>query len=121
MKIDDLGLHLTQQSAEGSVKHSLGRGILAFAPYMMKTLSIVGTIAMFLVGGGILTHGVPAIHHWMEGISQGLTSWLQTVVSLSVDAATGLLAGALVLAGVTLTKRLLRKNSSLKDWKNAGG
>lgn len=110
VKIDDLGLHLTQQHAAGSVKHSLGRGILAFAPYMMKTLSIVGTIAMFLVGGGILTHGVPAIHHWVETVNHGLAGWLQTAVSLSVDAATGLLAGALVLAGVTLAKRLLRKN-----------
>lgn len=110
VKIDDLGLHLTEQHAAGSIRHSLGRGILAFAPYMMKTLSIVGTTAMFLVGGGILTHGVPAINHWVETVSHGLAGWLQTVVSLSVDAATGLLAGALVLAGVTLAKRLLRKN-----------
>ena len=110
VKIDDLGLHLTVQHAAGSIRHSLGRGILAFAPYMMKTLSIVGTTAMFLVGGGILTHGLPAINHWVETVSHGLAGWLQTVVSLSVDAATGLLAGALVLAGVTLAKRLLRKN-----------
>ena len=110
VKIDDLGLHLTEQHAAGSIRHSLGRGILAFAPYMMKTLSIVGTTAMFLVGGGILTHGVPAINHWVETVSHGLAGWLQTVVSLSVDAAMGLLAGALVLAGVTLAKRLLRKN-----------
>ena len=110
VKIDDLGLHLTVQHAAGSIRHSLGRGILAFAPYMMKTLSIVGTTAMFLVGGGILTHGVPAINHWVETVSHGLAGWLQTVVSLSVDAAMGLLAGALVLAGVTLAKRLLRKN-----------
>ena len=115
VKIDDLGLHLTQKLGESSVnrlKRSIGRGILVMAPYMMKTLSVVGTIAMFLVGGGILTHGMPAIHHWAETISHGLTGWLQTGVSLSVDAATGLLAGALVLAGVTLAKRLLRKNSN---------
>ena len=109
VKIDDLGLHLTQQNAQGSVKHGLGRGILAFAPYMMKTLSIVGTIAMFLVGGGILTHGVPAIHQGVETISHGMAAWLQTAVTLSVDAVTGLLVGALVLGGVTLTKRILKK------------
>ena len=108
VKIDDLGLYLTRQHAQGSVKHSLGRGILAFAPYMMKTLSVVGTAAMFLVGGGILTHGVPAIHHWVETVSQGLAGWLQTLVSLSVDAATGLLAGALVLVAVTAVNRLRR-------------
>ena len=111
VKIDDLGLHLTTQHAPGSIKHSLGRGILAFAPYMMRALSIVGTIAMFLVGGGILTHGIPAIHHWVETISHGLAGWLQTLVSLSVDAATGLLAGALVLGAVTLMKRLLKKSA----------
>lgn len=110
VKIDDLGLHLTQQNAPGNIKHKLGRGILAFAPYMMKALSIIGTIALFLVGGGILTHGVPAIHHWVETVSHGMAGWLQTVVSLSVDAATGLLAGALVLGGVTLAKRLLKKS-----------
>jgi predicted DNA repair protein MutK len=111
VKIDDLGLYLTQQNSAGSIKHSLGRGILAFAPYMMKALSIVGTAAMFLVGGGILTHGVPTIHHWVESISHGMADWLQTLVSLSADAATGLLAGALVLGGVTLVQRILKKTA----------
>ena len=69
VKIDDLGLLLTQKHAVGNIKHSFGRGILWFAPYMMKGLSIVGTAAMFLVGGGILTHGFPVIHHWVEGFT----------------------------------------------------
>jgi uncharacterized protein len=112
VKIDDLGLHLTQKHALGGIKHSLGRGILWFAPYMMKALSIVGTAAMFLVGGGILTHGVPAIHHWVEAMGLGLGSWLQTLLSLSTDAATGILAGALVLASVTLVKQLLPKSAN---------
>ena len=65
VKIDDLGLYLTQQAS--SFKQTIGRGLLAFAPKLMKTLTIVGTIAMFLVGGGIISHGVPLLHHFTEG------------------------------------------------------
>ncbi|MFW1850842.1 DUF808 domain-containing protein [Acinetobacter guillouiae] len=64
VKIDDLGLYLTQQAS--NVKQSIGRGLLVFAPKLMKTLTIVGTIAMFLVGGGIITHAVSTLHHWSE-------------------------------------------------------
>ncbi|CAG2156878.1 unnamed protein product [Oppiella nova] len=64
VKIDDLGLYLTQQTS--NVKQSIGRGLLVFAPKLMKTLTIVGTIAMFLVGGGIITHAVSTLHHWSE-------------------------------------------------------
>ena len=105
VKIDDLGLHLTEKHRTGSFKHSFGRGILWFAPYMMKTLSIVGTAAMFLVGGGILTHGFPAIHHWVEGFTSGQYSLLTSIISLSTDAVVGILAGAAVLAVVTLVNR----------------
>jgi uncharacterized protein len=106
VKIDDAGLHLTQKYAVGNFKHSFGRGILWFAPYMMKTLSVVGTAAMFLVGGGILTHGFPVIHHWVETVSKGYSGFVAGVISLSTDAVVGILAGALALAMVTLINRL---------------
>ena len=106
VKIDDAGLHLTQQHAAGSFKHNFGRGILWFAPYMMKTLSIVGTAAMFLVGGGILTHGFPAIQHWVERVSAGYSGFVAGLMSLGVDAVTGILAGAAVLAAVTVVNRI---------------
>ncbi|BCX72902.1 MAG: DUF808 domain-containing protein [Pseudomonadota bacterium] len=64
VKIDDLGLYLTQQAS--NVKKSIGRGLLAFAPKLMKTLTIVGTVAMFLVGGGIISHAVSTLHHLTE-------------------------------------------------------
>ena len=64
VKIDDLGLYLTKQVS--SAKQTIGRGLLAFAPKLMKTLTIVGTIAMFLVGGGIITHAVSSLHHLTE-------------------------------------------------------
>jgi uncharacterized protein len=109
VKIDDLGLYLTQKpgdSFRARYKRNLGRDILVAAPYMMKTLSIVGTAAMFLVGGGILTHGFPAIHHWVDGLTSGQYHWLTSLISLSTDAVTGIVAGALVLAVATLFKRL---------------
>ncbi|MCV2444460.1 DUF808 domain-containing protein [Acinetobacter bereziniae] len=64
VKIDDLGLYLTQQAS--NVKQSIGRGLLTFAPKLMKTLTIVGTVAMFLVGGGIISHAVSTLHHLTE-------------------------------------------------------
>ncbi|RYZ85824.1 MAG: DUF808 domain-containing protein, partial [Moraxellaceae bacterium] len=64
VKLDDAGLYLMKKP--GQMAQRIGRGLLAFAPYLMKTLSIVGTAAMFLVGGGIIAHGVPVFHHWIE-------------------------------------------------------
>ncbi|MBU3737118.1 MAG: DUF808 domain-containing protein, partial [Methylobacterium sp.] len=68
VKLDDLGMHLLQCRAKDlwcKLARQLGNGILAFAPRLMKTLSVVGTAAMFLVGGGILLHGLPQAHHWL--------------------------------------------------------
>jgi uncharacterized protein len=98
VKIDDLGLYLTQQAS--SFKQSIGRGLLAFAPKLMKTLTIVGTIAMFLVGGGIISHGVPLFHHFTEG-SVDYAEHIPTVGSI-----VGALAGLIVLAIVSLIKKV---------------
>ena len=103
VKLDDAGLWLTQQA--GAAQQSLGRGILWLAPWLMKALSIAGTAAMFLVGGGILTHGVPVLHHGIEAIA-AKTGALQWLVPTLLDAVVGIVAGALVLAGVTLVKKL---------------
>lgn len=61
VKIDDIGLYLLENKT--GILHKLGQGLLIFAPKLMKFLSIVGTIAMFLVGGGIISHGIPFFHH----------------------------------------------------------
>lgn len=109
VKLDDGGLYLTRQagnSVAARLQRSVGRGILKTAPYLMKGLSVAGTAAMFLVGGGILTHGIPAAHHLIAQWSLGAGATLQALVPLAVDAAAGMLAGALVLAGVTVFKRL---------------
>ncbi|MDO8250300.1 MAG: DUF808 domain-containing protein [Rhodoferax sp.] len=109
VKLDDGGLHLSQQAGDGVVvrfQRRVGRGILTFAPYLMKGLSVAGTAAMFLVGGGILTHGIPAVHHLIEQWSLGAGAALQSLVPLVLDAVAGILAGAVVLACVTGVKRL---------------
>lgn len=62
VKLDDLGLYLSEKPGEHllrKLQRSIGRGIVRAAPWMMKTLSVIGTAAMFIVGGGILTHGIP--------------------------------------------------------------
>lgn len=64
VRLDDLGLYLSRKGS--ALARSLGGGIVRAAPYLMKTLSIVGTVAMFMVGGGILTHGLPPVHHLFE-------------------------------------------------------
>ena len=110
VKIDDLGLYLTQQAS--SFKQTIGRGLLAFAPKLMKTLTIVGTLAMFLVGGGIISHGVPLLHHFTEG-SVDYAEHIPTVGSIMgaltptlINLVIGFVAGLIVLAIVSLIKKV---------------
>ena len=113
VKLDDAGLHLSLREGPGGVRQmqrSLGEGILKVAPWLMKGLSVAGTAAMFLVGGGILSHGWPALHHvlekWIEQAAQAGGAVLRQGVSLGLDAGVGLLAGALVLVVVTAFQRV---------------
>jgi predicted DNA repair protein MutK len=116
VKIDDLGLYLSRLPVTGRRwKQSLGLWLLDAAPWLMKTLSVVGTAAMFLVGGGILSHGLPFVHHAALAVSEGFAEGvgsagaiLGPVVALSVDALVGIVAGALVLALVLAGQRLLK-------------
>ncbi|MDP2819782.1 MAG: DUF808 domain-containing protein [Polaromonas sp.] len=108
VKLDDAGLYLSQKTG---VLRSLGLGIVATAPWLMKTLSVVGTAAMFLVGGGILAHGIPALYRAIEALSAAAGPVLGAITPLLAGAVVGVVAGALVLAAVTLVKRLLPKRS----------
>ena len=103
VKLDDLGLWLTQKP--GQVAKSIGGGILRAAPYMMKSLSVIGTAAMFLVGGGILTHGVPVVHHWIENVSAG-AGGAGFIVPTLLNAVAGIVAGAVVLVGVSIVGKV---------------
>jgi predicted DNA repair protein MutK len=96
VKLDDLGLALSRR--ESVVARGLGRVLLSGAPYLMKGLSIAGTVAMFLVGGGILAHGLPPVHHLVEQQSAAVGSLLNGLV--------GVIAGAVLVGIVTLVSRL---------------
>ncbi|MCW0425422.1 DUF808 domain-containing protein [Xanthomonas sacchari] len=95
VKLDDLGLYL---SRKGDAAAAIGRGILWLAPWLMRTLSIAGTAAMFLVGGGILVHSIGPLHHAIEGIAP--TGGLGSLVLALGNAVVGIVAGAVVLAVV---------------------
>jgi predicted DNA repair protein MutK len=105
VKLDDLGLWLTQKPGQFAKK--VGSAILSAAPYMMKTLSVVGTAAMFLVGGGILTHGVPVVHHWIEGVDAAAGS-VGFAVPMLLNGVAGIIAGAVVLAVVSVVGKIWR-------------
>ena len=99
VKLDDAGIYLSRKP--GGFAQAMGAAILRIAPWLMKGLSVAGTAAMFLVGGGILVHGIPLLHHWVED-----ANWL---VTGAVGAATGIAAGALALAAVKLTQAMIRR------------
>ena len=116
VKIDDLGLYLTQQKS--NVKQSIGRGLLVFAPKLMKTLTIVGTIAMFLVGGGIITHAVSTLHHWSEEavdhiqhiptVGSVIGALTPTLINLLI----GIVAGLAVVLVVGLIQKVRGKSTT---------
>jgi predicted DNA repair protein MutK len=105
VKLDDAGLYFTQKS--NAALKALGRGLLAFAPWLMKALSVLGTAAMFLVGGGILLHGVPALGHVVEGWAAALPtlgSWLGHLAAGLM----GFAAGAVLVGGMHLVRKIRR-------------
>ena len=106
VKLDDLGLYLSRMS--GALA-AVGRGLLAAAPWMMKTLSVVGTAAMFLVGGGILVHGLPVLHHVIEPLTAAVSGWASLILATVADGLVGVAAGAVVLAVLALGKKVLRR------------
>ncbi|MGO0791304.1 DUF808 domain-containing protein [Herbaspirillum seropedicae] len=116
VKLDDGGLYLVQHasaSAWGRIKAGIGRAVLAAAPKMMRSLSVIGTIAMFMVGGGILTHGLPFAHHAIEAAAVAVEGVavigpvLGAIAPAVLNALFGVVAGAVVLVVVKLAQRVL--------------
>ncbi len=106
VKLDDLGLYLSQKAS--STAQAIGRGILWLAPWLMKFLSVAGTAAMFLVGGGIIVHGIPYLHHlvqdWMA--AAGGIGWL---LEMLANAVVGIVTGGIVVTVVTLVQKMRGK------------
>ncbi len=111
VKLDDLGLHLGRSEGRGlfaRLRRGLGAGVLRAAPLLMRLLSVAGTVAMFLVGGGILVHGIPPLHHLSQklGGAGGLVASLGPAL---LGALAGLVAGGLAVLAFSLGSRLFRK------------
>lgn len=113
VKLDDIGLYLQQQG--GAAREAVGQALLSAAPVMMKLLSVLGTAAMFLVGGGIVLHGLPGAHevvhqvtHALEGVP-AVGGALAALAPMLLDGLGGVVVGAVVLATVTLGQWLWRK------------
>ncbi|WP_439106735.1 DUF808 domain-containing protein [Congregibacter sp.] len=119
VKIDDLGLYWIQTDNKGfggGLVRAMGRGLLFIAPRLMRTLTVVGTAAMFLVGGGILVHGIPQLHHLSESALSLATqtladsAWVTAIFPQLFAALAGLLAGAVVLLVVSGTSSVFKKS-----------
>jgi len=125
VKLDDAGLYLLRAKASKNssnwllkVKQSIGRMLLNFAPKLMRSLTVIGTIAMFLVGGSILVHGIEPAHHFIDLIVSFIEVlpmvgiYVAKVTPLFIDAMVGIIAGIIVLACVTLFNKLFSKEKS---------
>lgn len=103
VKLDDMGYWLVEK--RNALAQGVGKGLLVVAPWLMKTLSVVGTLAMFLVGGGIVVHGVAPVHHAIEAFAAQQASWLATLVPVFANLVLGFVIGAVVLAAVNVISR----------------
>lgn len=113
VRLDDTGLALTRR--DNAAARSLGRGILVAAPWLMKFLSVAGTTAMFLVGGGIVAHGIAYLHHVQENLAHRFDGLGAIVVDLAYVGAIGLALGAAVLGVVEAGKRLAARIAAGSD------
>ncbi len=104
VKLDDVGLHLSKK--RGALARTVGAALLSSAPMLMKLLSVVGTAAMFMVGGGIISHGIPALHHAIESASARFGDTFDGVAGTLADGVVGIAAGAAVLAVVMVGQRI---------------
>ncbi len=117
VKMDDAGLYLIksandQHSMMANIKHAIGRGLLAFAPRLMKTLTLVGTIAMFLVGGGILMHGIPSAESFLHQLIASINNEVvTTLLPMLAGAFVGIVSGGL-LVGLMSVFNTLKKQKT---------
>ncbi|SER85715.1 DUF808 domain-containing protein [Halopseudomonas bauzanensis] len=116
VKLDDVGLALTERGSTALQK--IGHGLLWLAPWLMKTLSVVGTAAMFMVGGGILTHGFHALGHWIENTAEHTVDlpWIGSVLGgvlpTLMSAGVGILAGAVIFGVIMLGGKLFDRREA---------
>lgn len=120
VKLDDLGMYLLEKpesSRFAAMQHALGRLILRLAPKFMRTLSVVGTAAMFLVGGGILVHAIPFLSHWLhaaEAAGAGISlapGFFELLAGVAFNGLVGVLVGAVLVAVFSLVGKVMPQKS----------
>lgn len=119
VKMDDAGLYLTKregQSVFAALRRWLGRVLLTTAPLLMKTLTIVGTAAMFMVGGGILVHGIPGAEEWIHHLAvstgqiEGIGFVVEAILPTIINAIAGIIAGAILVPVIGFVLKLFGKS-----------
>lgn len=116
VKLDDLGFYLQKKST--AVLRKTGNFLISSTPYLMKTLSVVGTAAMFMVGGGILTHGIPVIYHFIEKLAQTgadipvFGGFIHFMTPPVVNLVFGLIAGMIIVFLITMIQRIRTRLAS---------
>ncbi|EPP23864.1 DUF808 domain-containing protein [Vibrio fluvialis] len=108
VKLDDLGFYLERKSKGEGLRSRLGSALVSFAPKLMKGLTVVGTAAMFLVGGGIVVHNVPVIHHWIEPVLMDLPnlSLVSSLVPALLNGLIGIVAGLVIVAAMEVVHKV---------------
>lgn len=104
VKIDDLGYWLAEKSS--ALMQALGKGLLIIAPWLMKALSIVGTLAMFLVGGGIVVHGIAPLHHAIEHFAGQQSAVVAMILPTVLNLMLGFIIGGIVVLGVKAVAKM---------------
>ena len=104
VKVDDLGYWLAEKSS--ALMQALGKGLLIIAPWLMKALSIVGTLAMFLVGGGIVVHGIAPLHHAIEHFAGQQSAVVAMILPTVLNLILGFIIGGIVVLGVKAVAKM---------------
>ncbi|BBV10176.1 TPA: DUF808 domain-containing protein [Providencia stuartii] len=116
VKLDDLGFYLQKKASAWLSK--LGTWLIYATPYLMKTLSVVGTAAMFMVGGGILTHGITTVYYWIEELALALSltpaigKVMQFITPSLANLIFGLIVGIILVLLITLAKQVKTRLSA---------
>ena len=114
VKADDLGLYLIESASThrlGPLRRKLGIGIVRATPRAMRALSVVGTLAMFSVGGGIIAHGISPLHHFIEGstaLIAGGASLAHAVIEICLISIVGIITGAIAVAVTSGVQKVLK-------------
>lgn len=104
VKLDDVGYWLSDKTS--ALAKMIGKALLVIAPWLMKSLSVIGTLAMFLVGGGIVVHGITPLHHAIEHFAEGQAAVIATILPTLLNLVIGLIIGLIVVAVVKLVGKM---------------